>query len=57
MHWGHDQWEQMGMPGNPECGCELQPIDFVAAARAFGAHAVTINDPAHCQERLTKPSP
>jgi pyruvate dehydrogenase (quinone)/pyruvate oxidase len=51
---GMIKWEQMGMLGNPEYGCELQTIDFAAAARAFGAHAVTISDPAHCQEQLTK---
>lgn len=51
---GMIKWEQMGMLGNPEYGCELQPIDFAAAARAFGAQAVTITDPAHCQEQLTQ---
>jgi thiamine pyrophosphate-dependent acetolactate synthase large subunit-like protein len=28
------KWEQMVFLGNPEYGCELQPIDFAAFARA-----------------------
>ena len=31
------KWEQMVFLGNPEYGCELQPIDFAAFARACGA--------------------
>ena len=30
------KWEQMVFLGNPEYGCELQPIDFAAFARACG---------------------
>ncbi|HET7876277.1 MAG TPA: thiamine pyrophosphate-dependent enzyme [Methylomirabilota bacterium] len=32
----HIKWEQMVLLGNPEYGCELQPIDFVAFANACG---------------------
>jgi pyruvate dehydrogenase (quinone) len=34
--------------GNPEYGCELQPIDFAAFARACGGTGFTIEDPASC---------
>jgi pyruvate dehydrogenase (quinone) len=34
--------------GNPEYGCELQPIDFAAFARACGATGFTVDDPAQC---------
>ena len=33
---GMIKWEQMVFLGNPEYGCELQPIDFAAFARACG---------------------
>ena len=33
---GQIKWEQMVFLGNPEYGCELQPIDFAAVARGFG---------------------
>ena len=32
---GQIKWEQMVFLGNPEYGCELQPIDFAAFARAL----------------------
>jgi pyruvate dehydrogenase (quinone)/pyruvate oxidase len=38
--------------GNPEFGCELQPIDFAEVARACGGHGFTIEDPAHCRDVL-----
>jgi pyruvate dehydrogenase (quinone)/pyruvate oxidase len=34
--------------GNPEYGCELQPIDFAAFARACGATGFTVEDPKNC---------
>jgi pyruvate dehydrogenase (quinone) len=49
---GQIKWEQIGFLGNPEFGCDLQPIDFAAAARAFGAQAFTITEPAQCGEIL-----
>jgi pyruvate dehydrogenase (quinone) len=48
----HIKWEQMVFLGNPEYGCELQPIDFAAVARGFGLTAFTVDDPARCGEIL-----
>lgn len=45
---GQIKWEQMVFLGNPEYGCELQPIDFTAVARGFGFASFTIEDPADC---------
>jgi len=58
---GQIKWEQMVFLGNPEYACELQPIDFAAVARGFGAHAVTIDRAEDCggalREALAKPGP
>ncbi|RUV23807.1 thiamine pyrophosphate-dependent enzyme [Mesorhizobium sp. M7A.F.Ca.MR.245.00.0.0] len=35
-------WEQMMFLGNPQFGCELQPIDFAMAAEAMGAKGFRI---------------
>jgi pyruvate dehydrogenase (quinone) len=45
---GQIRWEQMAFLGNPEYGCDLQPIDFGAFARACGATGFTVEDPAEC---------
>ena len=45
---GMIKWEQMVFLGNPEYGCELQPIDFAGFARACGGTGLTIEDPADC---------
>jgi pyruvate dehydrogenase (quinone)/pyruvate oxidase len=45
---GMIKWEQMVFLGNPEYGCELQPIDFAAFAWACGAPGFTIEDPKEC---------
>ncbi len=45
---GQIKWEQMVFLGNPEYGCELQPIDFAAFARACGGQGFSITDPATC---------
>jgi pyruvate dehydrogenase (quinone)/pyruvate oxidase len=45
---GMIKWEQMVFLGNPEYGCELQPIDFAAFARACGATGLSVEDPAQC---------
>jgi pyruvate dehydrogenase (quinone)/pyruvate oxidase len=45
---GMIKWEQMVFLGNPEYGCDLQPIDFAAFARACGAAAFTVGQPANC---------
>jgi pyruvate dehydrogenase (quinone)/pyruvate oxidase len=58
---GQIKWEQMVFLGNPEYGCDLQPIDFAAFARACGASGFTIQDPAKCgntlDEALAQPGP
>jgi len=51
---GQIKWEQMVFLGNPEYGCELQPIDFAAFARACGGTGYTIDDPARCGEILAQ---
>jgi pyruvate dehydrogenase (quinone)/pyruvate oxidase len=45
---GMIKWEQMVFLGNPEYGCELQPIDFAMFAKACGATGFSIEDPATC---------
>lgn len=58
---GQIKWEQMVMLGNPEYACELEPIDFAALARAFGATGFHIEDPHDCgpilDEALNTPGP
>jgi pyruvate dehydrogenase (quinone)/pyruvate oxidase len=58
---GQIKWEQMVFLGNPEFGCELQPIDFAAFARACGGAGYTIEDPAQCgailEQALAHPGP
>jgi pyruvate dehydrogenase (quinone) len=45
---GMIKWEQMVFLGNPEFGCELQPINFAAFAQACGGVGMTIEDPDQC---------
>jgi pyruvate dehydrogenase (quinone)/pyruvate oxidase len=49
---GMIKWEQMVFLGNPEYGCELQPIDFAAFARACGATGFTVDHPRRCGDIL-----
>ncbi len=49
---GQIKWEQMVFLGNPEFGCELEPIDFASVAKGCGINSVTIDDPARCAEQL-----
>jgi pyruvate dehydrogenase (quinone) len=51
---GMIKWEQMVFLGNPEFGCELQPIDFVAFAKACGGTGMAIEDPADCGRILDR---
>ncbi len=51
---GMIKWEQMVFLGNPEFGCELEPMDYAAVARACGASGFTIEDPATCGTILDK---
>jgi pyruvate dehydrogenase (quinone) len=58
---GQIKWEQMVFLGNPEYGCDLQPIDFAAYARACGGTGIRIEEPADCgalvERALTTPGP
>jgi pyruvate dehydrogenase (quinone) len=49
---GQIKWEQMVFLGNPEYGCELNPIDFVGFAKACGGAGFRIEDPADCARTL-----
>ncbi|HEY8150327.1 MAG TPA: thiamine pyrophosphate-dependent enzyme [Vicinamibacteria bacterium] len=49
---GMIKWEQMVFLGNPEYGCDLQPIDFVKVAEACGGIGFRIEDPERCGEVL-----
>jgi pyruvate dehydrogenase (quinone) len=51
---GQIKWEQMVFLGNPEYGCELQPIDFAAFARACGGTAFSIDAPGQVGEVVDK---
>ncbi|RTZ48125.1 pyruvate oxidase [Candidimonas sp. SYP-B2681] len=47
-------WEQMMFLGNPQFGCELQPIDFAMAAEAMGGHGFTVERPEDVEAVLDK---
>jgi pyruvate dehydrogenase (quinone)/pyruvate oxidase len=49
---GQIKWEQMVFLGNPEFGCELEPIDFDKVAEGCGINTVRIEDPARCADQL-----
>ena len=49
---GMIKWEQMAFLGNPEFGCDLQPIDYAAVARACGATGLRLEDPSECGRML-----
>ncbi|MGE0058984.1 MAG: thiamine pyrophosphate-dependent enzyme [Dehalococcoidia bacterium] len=51
---GMIKWEQMVFLGNPEYACDLQPIDFAAFARACGAEAYSVDDPAALDDVLDR---
>jgi pyruvate dehydrogenase (quinone)/pyruvate oxidase len=51
---GQIKWEQIVMLGNPEYGCDLQPIDFTLAARACGAEGLFVDDPADIGDVLDR---
>jgi pyruvate dehydrogenase (quinone) len=58
---GQIKWEQLAFLGNPEFGCDLQPVDFAAIARGFGVAGYRIEAPSQCapvlQEALSTPGP
>jgi len=45
-------WEQMMFLGNPQFGCELQPIDFAMAAEAMGGIGYSVAQPDQVQSTL-----
>ena len=51
----------MAFLGNPEYGCELQPIDFALFAQACGATGLRVDDPHECgrviEQALSTPGP
>jgi pyruvate dehydrogenase (quinone) len=51
---GMIKWEQMVFLGNPEFGCDLQPIDFVAFAKACGGTGMAIEEPVDCGRILDR---
>ena len=51
---GQIKWEQMVFLGNPEYGCDLNPIDFCGFAQACGGTGFRIEDPATCGAILTR---
>jgi pyruvate dehydrogenase (quinone)/pyruvate oxidase len=46
------KWEQMAFLGNPEYGCELQPIDFRAVAEACGIRGMAVDAAEKCRSVL-----
>jgi pyruvate dehydrogenase (quinone)/pyruvate oxidase len=58
---GQIKWEQMVFLGNPEYGCDLQPINFALYAQACGGTGLTIDDPNDCgrmiEQGLNTPGP
>jgi pyruvate dehydrogenase (quinone)/pyruvate oxidase len=58
---GQIKWEQIVFLGNPEYGCELQPMDFALFAQSCGAAGFTIENPADCgrmlEQALATPGP
>lgn len=58
---GQIKWEQMVFLGNPAYGCDLQPINFAAFARACGGKGYTIERASECasvlEQALAEPGP
>jgi thiamine pyrophosphate-dependent acetolactate synthase large subunit-like protein len=46
------RWEQMMFLGNPDFGCDLQPVDFAKVAEGFGVRGFRLEDPDRCAEVL-----
>ncbi len=49
---GQIKWEQMVFDGNPEYGCDLFPVDFVAFAKAMGGDGIRVDDPTMAEEQF-----
>lgn len=46
------KWEQLMFLGNPEFGCDLQPVNFARVAEGFGVRGLRVEDPAACADAL-----
>jgi pyruvate dehydrogenase (quinone) len=46
------KWEQMMFLGNPEFGCDLQPVDFARVAEGFGVRGFRLEKPEDCAAML-----
>jgi pyruvate dehydrogenase (quinone) len=46
------KWEQMLFLGNPEFGCDLQPVNFAVVADGFGVTGIRVEDPEQCAGAL-----
>lgn len=42
------KWEQLMFLGNPEYGCDLEPVNFARVAEGFGVRGFRIEDPDEC---------
>ena len=51
---GQIKWEQMVFLGNPEYGCDLNPIDFAGFAETCGGTGFRIEDPQDCGKILER---
>lgn len=51
---GQIKWEQIVFLGNPEYGCELQPINFAKYAEACGGLGFTVEKPEDIRPTLEK---
>ncbi|HYY98419.1 MAG TPA: thiamine pyrophosphate-dependent enzyme [Pyrinomonadaceae bacterium] len=51
---GQIKWEQLVFLGNPEYGCELQPIDFAKFAEACGGVGLTVERPEEIRPALER---
>lgn len=51
---GQIKWEQMAFLGNPEFGCDLQPVDFAAVAKGFGAAGFSVSEREQCAPTLRR---
>src|SRR3954447_14223358 len=51
---GQIKREQMAFLGNPEYGCDLQPIDYAGVAQACGIRGYAIVHPNQCQEIMAE---
>ena len=49
---GMIKWEQMVFQGNPEYGCELEPIDFTMFAKSCGATGYKIEKPENLETTI-----